>query len=65
MKNEIFCIPVNNKTNLIERVYIESTLFEYKKSTFFGNHKLAILLLIIETIIIIYLLDNYYWLFQV
>ena len=55
-KNVIFCIPMIKKTNLIERTYIESTLFEYKNLTFFEKHKFLIVFLIIGIVLFILIL---------
>ena len=49
--NEIICIPVNIKTNLIETNYIDSTSFKYKNLTSFQKHKYLIIFLPLGIII--------------
>ena len=51
--NEIFCIPVNNKTNLIELNYIEYISFEYNNLSFYQKNEILIWSLVISILFII------------
>ena len=51
--NNIFCIPVNTKTNLIELNYIEHISFKYKNLSFYQKHKILIWSLVISILFII------------
>ena len=51
--NNIYCIPVNTKTNLIELNYIEYISFEYKNLSFYQKHEILIWSIVISILFII------------
>ena len=55
--NDIYCIPVNNKTNIIEKNYIEYKIFYYKNIKSSENHhNYSALIIVISIVILIIIL---------
>ena len=55
--NAIYCIPVNNKTNIIEKNYIEYKIFYYKNIKSSENHhNYSALIIVISIVILIIIL---------